>query len=78
MLTSDVLTGHKGVETAGVEVSVSSNNSLFLELISQGSNHPLEPISRAITEPRMYNAKVRLLKKHLWNMRKSSCSQNND
>lgn len=42
MLTSDVLTGHEGVEAAGVEVSVSSSNSLFLELISQGSSRPMD------------------------------------
>lgn len=38
MLASNVLTGHEGVETAGVEVSVSDSNSLSLESISQGSN----------------------------------------
>ncbi|KAK7148463.1 hypothetical protein R3I93_012708 [Phoxinus phoxinus] len=41
MLASDVLTGHEGVETAGVEVSASDSNSLSLEAISQGSKHPL-------------------------------------
>lgn len=50
MLASDVLTGHEGVETAGIEVSASDSNSLSLESISQGSNHPLHVCQFAGTD----------------------------